>query len=95
MIKEVIKITLGLSPSSTQMGESFIHNCEVMIWPVEHNQTVYVMDCDYEGRPLRNGNLKVLTFWKIGLKIAKEVDCTEEFLLSGEGRDHILKTILL
>lgn len=95
MISDTVKLALGLVYSGAQMGESFIHNCDVLIWPVADNQTVYVMDCDYNGKPLRDGMLKVLTFWKIGLKFAKEVDCTEEFLLTEDGRGSVLKQILL
>lgn len=95
MISENIKLTLGLQDRGMNMGESFMHGCEILYWPVKPQQEVFVMDCDYQGKPLREGILTVFTVWRIGLKVHKEVYCTEDLLLTDEGRTHILKELLL
>lgn len=62
MIKEELIKKLGLRDEGVHNGESFMHNCQILIWPIRKTFKVYVMDCDLEGKPLENNTLNV--FWK-------------------------------
>lgn len=62
MIDQEIIDKLKLRDEGVHHGESFIHNCQILTWPIRKTFKVYVMDCDLEGKPLENNTLNIL--WK-------------------------------
>jgi hypothetical protein len=63
MIKEDVIQKLGLIDEGAQTGQSFMFNCQILLWPIRERFKVYVMNCDFEGKPLDSAMLKI--FWKV------------------------------
>lgn len=98
MISEAVKIILGLQETGIHNGNSFILNCETLLWPISEGQPVYVTDYDgrpFDGRPMPEGMYRIFTTWKIGLKIHKEMRVSEEALMDEGMREVIKKELLL
>lgn len=90
MINEEVIQKLGLIDEGTHQGQSFIHNCQILTWPIRERFKVYVMDCDLEGIPLKDGMLRI--FWSFRGK-SGVINITYEAIMIDDILNHFVKEI--